>query len=402
MDILECDRPMRKFRCFIAVLFLFACTIAVRAQELTLRAAPIVSGADLIGTYSEFLTHKTLAVVANQASTVGEKHLVDSLLSMGADVKYIMCPEHGFRGDAEAGAKIKDGVDAATGIPIISLYGNNKKPRPEQLEGVDAVVFDLQDVGCRFYTYISTLHYVMEYCAENLIPLLVLDRPNPNAGYVDGPVLEEKYKSFVGMHPGVPVVYGMTIGEYALMINGEGWLSGGQPCMLTVCRMRNYAHDSVYRLPVPPSPNLRTPQAIALYPSLCLFEGTNVSVGRGTPWPFEVLGRPSYKAKAFSFVPQPIPGVSDNPPHRGKRCYGIDLRKETPPASFDLRYLKEMYDNSDKSTFFLKSNFFDKLAGTAALRQQLQQGLSVQEIRASWQPGLDKFKQIREKYLLYK
>lgn len=358
-------------------------------------------GADQIANYKQTLQHKNLAVVANQASRVGQRHLVDSLLQMDLQVKYILCPEHGFRGDAEAGAKIADGVDAQTGIPIISLYGNNKKPKPDQLPNVETLIFDLQDVGCRFYTYISTLHYVMEYCAENNVQLIVLDRPNPNAGYVDGPVLEPKYKSFVGMHPGVPIVYGMTIGEYALMINGEGWLLDGKQCPLHVVPLLHYTHDSSYSLPVPPSPNLRTDQAIALYPSLCLFEGTNVSVGRGTDCPFEIIGRPSYRNHTFSFVPHPIPGVSDNPLHNGKLCYGIDLCSVQPQKSFDLTYLIEMYRNSDKNTFFLKSNFFEKLAGTASLRKQLQQGSSPEQIRQSWAAGLDKFKVIRQKYLLY-
>lgn len=392
---------MKKIALAFALFLLLVCPIHVQAQCDTSYRQAIILGADRLHEYADSLQNKTLAVVANQASIVGGRHLVDSLLSMGVSVKYIMCPEHGFRGDNEAGAKVKDGVDTKTGIPIISLYGNNKKPRPEQLEGVDVVVFDLQDVGCRFYTYISTLHYVMEYCAEQSVPMLLLDRPNPNAGYVDGPVLEAKYQSFVGMHPGVPVVYGMTIGEYALMINGQGWLKDGVECPLTVVPLVNYTHDSTYNLPVAPSPNLRSPQAIALYPSLCLFEGTNVSVGRGTSTPFEIIGRPSYRFRDFSFVPRPIPGVSDNPPHRGKRCYGKNLAGVQPCKCFDLTYILEMYNNSDTSTFFLKNNFFDKLAGTALLRQQIQCHVSESQIRASWQPGLAKFLSVRQKYLIY-
>lgn len=314
-----------------------------------------------------------VAVVGNQTSVIGTTHLVDTLLARGVQVVKIFCPEHGFRGTAAAGAKVDNSVDAKTGLPIISLYGKNKKPTPEQLKDVDCVVFDLQDVGCRFYTYISTLHYVMEACAEAGIPLMVLDRPNPNGHYVDGPVLDTThYRSFVGMHP-VPVVYGMTIGEYAQMINGEHWING--TCNLTVVPMQGYRRDSVgYELPVPPSPNLRNTHAIALYPSLCLFEGTNCGVGRGTDYPFEWV------------------------------TYGtdtLDLRQEMAPAAFSLKYLMEMCKRVPKGKVFLKNNFFEKLAGTGELRQQLEQGTSEEKIHATWQPALDKFKKTREKYLIY-
>lgn len=335
-----------------------------------------------------------IAVVANQTSIVGNTHLVDTLLSEGVHITKIFCPEHGFRGTAAAGAHIDNSVDLKTGLPIISLYGKNKKPTPEQMKDIDVVIFDLQDVGCRFYTYISTLHYVMEACAENDVRLIVLDRPNPNGHYVDGPVLDtSKYCSFVGMHP-VPVVYGMTIGEYAMMINGEGWLNvdrqhpagknsayagkmpAVQQCDLTVVPMQGYKRDSVgYELPVPPSPNLRTAHAIALYPSLCLFEGTNCGVGRGTDWPFEWV------------------------------TYGVDtldLRQEEAPAAFSLKYLIEMYRRVPQGNFFLKNNFFEKLAGNGDLRKQIESGMSEEEIRATWQPALDEFKKIREKYLIYK
>ena len=316
-----------------------------------------------------------VAVVGNQTSVVGNVHLVDTLLARGVHVVKIFCPEHGFRGTAAAGAHVDNSVDAKTGIPIISLYGKNKKPTPEQLADIDYVIFDLQDVGCRFYTYISTLHYVMEACAEANIPLLVLDRPNPNGHYVDGPVLDTAhYRSFVGMHP-VPVVYGMTIGEYAQMINGERWLAGGIECHLTVAKMKGYKRDRLgYELPVAPSPNLRNAHAIALYPSLCLFEGTNCGVGRGTDYPFEWV---TYGADT------------------------LDLRQEKAPAAFCLKYLMEMYRRVPKGKFFLKNNFFDKLAGTTELRKQIEAGMSAEEIRASWQPALDEFKKIREKYLIY-
>ena len=340
--------------------------------------------------YAQIVALGNVAVVANQTSVVATKweqpgkiiygtHLVDTLLSEGVNITKIFCPEHGFRGTAAAGAHVDNSIDTKTGIPIISLYGKNKKPTKEQMKGVDVVIFDLQDVGCRFYTYISTLHYVMEACAENNVPLIVLDRPNPNGHYVDGPVLDTAhYRSFVGMHP-VPIVYGMTIGEYAMMINGEGWLRGGEKCDLTIVPMQGYKRDSVgYELPVPPSPNLRNAHAIALYPSLCLFEGTHCGVGRGTDYPFEWV------------------------------TYGsdtLDLRYEQAPVAFSLKYLMLMYNQaikqSNNQTFFLKNNFFEKLAGNGDLRKQIESGMSEEEIRATWQPALDEFKKIRAKYLIY-
>lgn len=383
-------------------ILLFASIVVFQASAQT----RIVPGAEQIDSYIGYVKNANTAVVANQASMVGNRHLVDTLRALGADIRLIFCPEHGFRGDAEAGATVKDGTDPKTGIPIVSLYGNNKKPSQEVLRkyGIDLIIFDLQDVGCRFYTYISTLHYVMEAAAEYGCQLILLDRPNPNGHYVDGPVLEMKYQSFVGMHP-VPVVYGMTIGEYAQMINGECWLSDSLQANLHVVTLQGYTHDSAccrnVVLPIPPSPNMQTPQAIALYPSLCLFEGTNISVGRGTERPFEVIGCPTYRNRQFSFVPHPIPGVSDNPPHKGKRCYGLDLHKADVPSAFDVEYLLEMYRNSDRATFFLKSNFFEKLAGTGRLRKQIESGAKAEEIRASWEPKLSQFKAMREQYLLY-
>ena len=334
-------------------------------------AQELCTGAEMLMT-RDSLPAGRVAVVANQTSMVGHTHLVDTLLSRGVKVVKIFCPEHGFRGTVEAGIKVQNGVDHRTGLPIVSLYGNNKKPTPSQMRDVDLVIFDLQDVGCRFYTYISTLHYVMEACAERGIPLLVLDRPNPNAGYVDGPVLDtSKLRSFVGMHP-VPVVYGMTIGEYARMILGERWVADS--CRLEVETMHGYRRDSAYVLPVPPSPNLRTPQAIALYPSLCFFEGTTVSVGRGTPWPFEVIGA--------------LPDT-------------MDLRRVAVGDSLTLRYLMAMHRRTPKGKFFLRSNFFELLSGTTDLRGQLESGMSEAEIRATWQPGLAAFRPIRARYLLY-
>jgi len=337
--------------------------------------------------YMEQLPKGRVAVVGNQTSVIGNTHLVDTLLTRGVQVVKIFCPEHGFRGTAAAGAHVDNSTDPKTGLPIISLYGKNKKPTQEQLKDVDCVVFDLQDVGCRFYTYISTLHYVMEACAEAGIPLAVLDRPNPNGHYVDGPVLDtSKYRSFVGMHP-VPIVYGMTIGEYAQMINGEGWLKGGVKCNLGVFPMQGYKRDSVgYELPVPPSPNLRTAHAIALYPSLCLFEGTNCGVGRGTDYPFEWV---TYGTDTLDL--------------RQKICGGLGSTSvaEPAPSAFSLKYLMEMYRRVPKGKFFLKSNFFEKLAGNGELRKQIEAGMSEEEIRATWQPSLDEFKKTREKYLIY-
>ncbi len=367
-------------------------------------AQNITVGAEQTEKYLPLLEGKKVGLVGNQSSLVGTTHLLDTLIRCDISVAAIFCPEHGFRGQAEAGARINDGTDPQTGIPIISLFGANKKPQPKQLKGIDIVVFDIQDVGARFYTYISTLHYVMEACAENGVPLLVLDRPNPNGFYVDGPVLDTAYRSFVGMHP-VPVAHGMTIGEYSQMINGEKWLKNGVQCQLSVIKMLNYTHDSLYHLPVAPSPNLQTDNAILLYPSLCCFEGTTVSVGRGTPTPFEIIGSPTYSDKSFSFVPKPIKGVSNNPLHNGKTCYGIDLQKAgaeiVKNKQLNLGYLLTMYRKSDKNTFFLKNNFFDKLMGNSELRKQVKQGLTEKQIRQSWEPALSEYKTMREKYLLY-
>lgn len=397
---------MRRFRLLYAALLL---SVGCMAQPSSPNQHPQVSfsqlkvGAEvLLSKEYAFSFPVAVAVVANQTSVVGNTHLVDTLLSKGVKVVRIFCPEHGFRGKADAGAKVGNSVDPNTGIPITSLYGSSKKPAKEQLLDVDAVIFDLQDVGCRFYTYLSTLHYVMEACAENRKPLVVLDRPNPNGYYIDGPVLDTaKYRSFVGMHP-VPIVYGMTIGEYARMINGEHWLAGGMECNLTVVPMQYYLRDSAYVLPVPPSPNLQNAHAIALYPSLCLFEGTHVSVGRGTEWPFEVIGTPysiGWNCDSL-FGEQLAPAVSFTP-KGGKRCFGISLRKVQAPACVDLGWLECMYSLSRKGMFFLKNNFFEKLAGTATLRQQLEQQMPLDQIRDSWQPQLEHFKTIRSRYLLY-
>lgn len=396
------------------MMFLLAACVQGKPSKDTLAPVPedsgavLRTGAECMERYLPFLEGKRVAVCGNQTSVVGKTHLVDTLLSRNVNIVKLFCPEHGFRGQAEAGATIASGKDPLTGLPVVSLYGKNKKPTAEQLQNVDIVLFDLQDVGCRFYTYISTLHYVMEAAAENGVNVIVLDRPNPNGFYVDGPVLDPQYKSFVGMHP-VPVVYGMTIGEYARMINGEKWLANGVQCDLTVILLEGYTHETRYVLPVAPSPNLQTVEAVYLYPSLCFFEGTNVSVGRGTDHPFEMYGAPGMRAGDYRFTPHAIPGVSENPPFKDVECAGFLLSEiasyefyKLVPGELDLSYLMTAYQNCpDKASFFLKNNFFDKLAGTAQLRKQIVEGATDEEIRASWQPGLDAFKAVRAKYLLY-
>ena len=357
------------------------------------------TGADNFELYLPLLKNKKVGIVTNQSGILTTKtHLVDFLLTEKVNIQKIYAPEHGFRGTADAGEVIKDGKDIKTGLPIISLYGNNKKPKPEQLEGIGIMVFDLQDVGARFYTYISSLHYVMEACAENNIPLIVLDRPNPNGGIVDGPILEKEFTSFVGMHQ-IPVLHGMTIGEYAKMINGEKWLKNEIQCKLTVVPCENYNRTMFYDLLVKPSPNLPNAQAINLYASLCFFEGTNVSVGRGTEKQFQVYGSPFLNKGDFSFTPQPNEGAKD-PTYNGKICYGEDLTQIKPVNKLELKWLIKAYnETTDKSKFF--NAFFTKLAGTKKLQEQIEKGISETEIRASWQKGLIDFKEMRKSYLIY-
>jgi uncharacterized protein YbbC (DUF1343 family) len=362
------------------------------------QAKPLQTGAEQLELYLPQLKGKRVGLIVNQTSIVGQTHLVDTLLSRGVKVATIFAPEHGFRGEADAGAHVKDAKDIRTGLPIISLYGKNKKPSAEQVKDLDVLLFDIQDVGTRFYTYISTMHYVMEAAAENNKPVLVLDRPNPNGHYVDGPVLEMEQQSFVGMHP-IPIVHGLTVGELAEMINGEKWLKGKQEADLTVVPVANYTHNTAYILPVKPSPNLPNQQAIILYPSLCLFEGTNVSVGRGTPTPFQVIGSPYYIYKDFSFTPTSTAGATD-PLHKGQTCYGMDLTDPSKAQPFTLTYLLEMYQNStQKDKFF--NNFFPKLAGNTTLREQIIAGKTEAEIRASWEPALSDYRNLRKQYLLY-
>ncbi len=366
---------------------------------------PIIVGANRTEIYLPELKGKKVGIVANQTSVIfkndqSHTHLVDSLVSLNVSIKAVFAPEHGFRGKADAGEHIKDGMDSKTGLPIISLYGNNKKPKAEQLEDIDVLVFDIQDVGARFYTYISTLHYVMEACAELNISIIILDRPNPNGHYVDGPILEPEFQSFVGMHP-IPVVHGMTIGEYAQMINAEGWLKDKITCDLLVVPMDNYNHKKSYDLPIKPSPNLPNAHAINLYPSLCFFEGTNVNAGRGTEKQFQVFGSPDLSASTFSYsyTPEPNEGAK-HPKHEGKLCYGMDLSNIEPLNQLDLSYIIKAYQHTTNQEAFFNS-FFDKLAGTKKLKQQIMDGLSNEEIRASWKEGLEVFRMKRERYLIY-
>jgi uncharacterized protein YbbC (DUF1343 family) len=363
-------------------------------------------GAECTGIYLPRLEGKKVGIVANHASRVGEKHLVDSLVAPGGagiEIVRLFGPEHGFEGRGEDAVPIEDQKDTRWDIPVLSLYGPRQKPSAEDLRGLDLILFDLQDVGVRFYTYLSTLHYLMQACAENGLELVLLDRPNPNGFYVDGPVLEAGFRSFFGLHE-VPVVYGMTIGEYALMINGEGWLGPGLTCKLSVVPCEHYTHRSSYRLPVPPSPNLPTMNAVYLYPSVCFFEGTVISEGRGTDSPFEVFGHPDLMESEHSFIPLRIPGTDSHPKWQGKTCHGRDLRylrdRDTRPATFNLSWLIWAYRNFPAKEFFF-TPFFEKLAGTARLRQQIIEGRSEEEIRASWAKELKIFRKIRSKYLIY-
>ncbi|WP_396591846.1 exo-beta-N-acetylmuramidase NamZ domain-containing protein [Allomuricauda sp. R78024] len=355
--------------------------------------------------YLQLLEGKTIGVVANQTSVIfkenGHTHLVDSLLSLDVNIKKVFAPEHGFRGKADAGELVKDGVDTKTGLPITSLYGKNRKPSKEQLEGLDLVVFDIQDVGVRFYTYIATLQLVMEACAENNIPVIVLDRPNPNGHYVDGPTMKKEHTSFLGMTT-IPLVYGMTIGEYAQMINEEQWLENGKKADLTVIQLKNYSHNSEYHLPIRPSPNIPNDVSINLYPSLGLFEGTNVNAGRGTEFQFQRYGASFLDSTQydFSYMPKPNFG-SKHPKEEDKMCFGQDLSKTPQMDSVSLLWLVDAYKNTlDKSKFFITKSF-TKHVGTPELQKQIEEGLTESEIKATWKQDLDAFKKIRAKYLIY-
>lgn len=398
---------MQLYKYFLIVLLAVAeipvqCQQQLKKAQLPLKQV-IVPGACNTAEYLPLLQGKKVAVVANNTSLIGKTLLVDSLISLKINVKKIFGPEHGFRGNQPDGKEIGTEKDPKTGIAVVSLYGNHKKPEKKELQNIEIVVFDIQDVGVRCYTYISTLTYVMEACAENNIPLLVLDRPNPNGYFVDGPVLEPAFSSFIAMHP-VPLVYGMTIGEYATMVKGEKWLTNKEQCNLTVIKCAGYTHNSRYQLPVRPSPNLQDMNAIYLYPSLCLFEGTVVSVGRGTDNPFKVFGHPKITSGTYIFTPQPIKGVSEDPPLKGQTCYGKNLENAAESLKtkgrLELSWLFEAYKNLNLQNKFFNA-YFDKLAGNSSLREELASGKSETEIRKSWQPGLETFKKVRKTYLLY-
>lgn len=384
-------------------LILFLCII-FQGTSCAQNSSNIKVGAEQTSQYLKLLKGKKIAVVANQTSVIKNAnknkytHLVDSLLSMGVSVQKVFAPEHGFRGDADAAELVKDGLDTKTGLPIVSLYGKSKKPSAKQLEGIDLVVFDIQDVGARFYTYISTLHYVMEACAEEGISLLILDRPNPNGHYIDGPVLELEHKSFVGMHK-VPVVYGMTIGEYGQMINGEKWLESGIQCDLKVIPLENYTHKSEYSLIIRPSPNLPNDKSINLYPSLGFFEGTIINAGRGTEFQFQRYGASFFPKSNFTYTPKPNFG-SKYPKEKGKLCYGVDLSASERLSSLNLEWLMDAYKKTPKTEKFFGQTFTIH-AGTKKLQQQIEAGLSEKEIKKSWQKDLNAFKKTRKKYLIY-
>ena len=409
-SIIQFFSAKRKFNflfLFVVALLVFSCkptqkvikkpvkkTVEVDAEETVFAV-----GADNFEGYAKLLKNKSVGVVTNQTGVLSDgTNLVDFLISKEVGVKRIFAPEHGFRGVADAGELVDDGIDAKTGIPIISLYGDNKKPQDSQLIGIDVMLFDIQDVGVRFYTYISTLSYIMEACAANNIPLVILDRPNPNGGIIDGPILEMQFNSFVGMNK-VPILYGMTIGEYAKMLNGERWLKEEQKCELNVVACSNYNRDMFYSLPVKPSPNLPNDQSINLYASLCLFEGTNVSVGRGTEQQFQIYGSPYLHKSDFSFVPRPNLGAKD-PLYNNVECYGEDLTAIPKVNALELKWLIKAYDETaDKSKFF--NNFFVKLAGTQSLQKQIEIGMPEEVIKQTWQEDLEKFKKMRAHYLIY-
>lgn len=380
---------------------LFICWLAVLQAT-----AQVKNGADRLEELFPLLENKRISLVVNQTSLVQNVHLLDTLYNKGMHITQVFAPEHGFRGDADAGEFIKNGKDYRTQVPIISLYGKNKKPQPAQLQQTDIMIFDIQDVGARFYTYISTMFYVMQACAENNKELIILDRPNP-CDYVDGPVLDMKYKSFVGMLP-IPILHGCTIGELAQMINGEGWLGNNLQCPLKVITIEDWKHGQPYSLPVKPSPNLPNDQAIALYPSLCPFEGTSVSVGRGTDFPFQIIGSPTTKNLKFRFMPHPMKGSDKHPLHQDTYCYGLNLSSEKNiPKGFSLQYVIQFYNYFQNLTkhaekeFFTRPHWFDLLMGTNQVRLDILKNKTKEQIRSAWQKKLNQYKEIRKKYLLY-
>lgn len=385
-------------RAFILSLLFFAATCVADTKELQTGAQQLVNQPDITPVE---LKAKHIALVVNQSSLVGKTHLLELLLQQGLDVKTVFSPEHGFRGTADAGAKVENSIDPKTGVAVLSLYGKNKKPTAEALKNINLLIFDLQDVGVRYYTYLSTLHYVMETAAEQNIPLLVLDRPNPNGAYVDGPVLDKNYQSFVGMHP-IPLLHGMTLGELALMIKGEGWINKAEQLKLYVVPVKNYQRDMPYDLPVRPSPNLPNAQAVALYPSLGFFEATPLSIGRGTDFPFQLLGYTNPPLGNFAFSPVSKAGAALNPALKHQLVLGLDLRS-VKAGGLDLSYLIQAQALFAKHNLklFSSPDFMDKLAGTNTLREQIEQGWSEAKIRQSWQTELIKFRQQRQPYLLY-
>jgi uncharacterized protein YbbC (DUF1343 family) len=388
-------------RRYIIFSFIFSMLIILSA-DCAAENMP-VPGSYQIEQYKNLIEGKSVAIVANQTSMIGQTHLADTLLSLGINIKLIFAPEHGFREMADAGETIENGRDSKTGIPVVSLYGKHLKPTPGDLFGIDVLIFDIQDVGTRFYTYISTLHYVLEACAESNVKCIILDRPNPNGFYFDGNVLDTTYRSFVGLDP-VPIVHGLTVGEYALMANGEGWLKNCVKCSLTVIKCINYTHKTYYELPVKPSPNLPDQNSVYLYPSLCFFEGTELSLGRGTSFPFQVFGSPDMPDRGFSFTPESVPGAK-NPPLLGVKCFGTDLREATvkgivPKNELNLSWLISAYAEFPNKDMFFNS-YFDVLAGGPVLREQIEKGMSSEEIRATWKKSLEKYAKTRENYLLY-
>lgn len=385
---------------FITLFFIFSATLILSVQADEAKGS-IVVGAQQYTKYLPQLKNKRVGLVVNQTSTVEQIHLVDSLREKNVNITKIFAPEHGFRGDHDAGAHVKNAVDSKTGIPLISIYGNNKKPSAEVLADVDVIIFDIQDVGVRFYTYISSMHYMMEAAAEQGVEFIVLDRPNPNIAYVDGPILEPQFKSFVGMHP-IPIVHGMTVGELANMIKGEGWINQATVLELNVIPVTGYTRATSYSLPIKPSPNLPNDTAISLYPSLCFFEATPISIGRGTDFAFQVIGYSPIVLGEFSFTPRAIKGAALNPKFKNQAVQGLDLRQATTKG-LDLSYLISAYKqlNNNDITFFERADFMDKLAGTDKLRLAIEAGQSAQLIKQTWQAGLMQFKQQRAPYLLY-
>lgn len=382
--------------CLLLFITLFATCLS-----LSVFANQIIVGAQQTHQYLPLLKNKRVGVVVNQTSTIGQEHLVDKLVSEDIDVKWIFAPEHGFRGDHDAGASVKNSLDAKTGIEIYSIYGKTKKPSTKVMSSLDVIVFDIQDVGVRFYTYISSMHYMMEAAAESGVSFIVLDRPNPNGAFVEGPVLDMAFQSFVGMHP-IPVVHGLTVAELAQMIKGERWINEADFLQLSIVPVANYSREMAYSLPVAPSPNLPNDKAIQLYPSLCLFEPTQVSIGRGTDFPFQVVGAYDISLGEFSFTPESRPGAASNPKLKGKQLGGLDLRKSALEG-FDLSLLFTAYQqfNQQSVDMITSASFFDKLAGTDSIRKAMQKGQSYNEVKRTWQPGIDAFKKRRKPYLIY-